>query len=252
MRKMLCFALLLCMALPLMACESQTPTTQTPQQEDTTDTEEQETTGEDTSDSTSDEEESTGDSQEGNAAYDEFKSTLQSDPTYHVRYEITRGEGDNENVTINTKDGQTHLKIKADEELTVWLNGESYAQYQGNCVELSVVKSAGYDPESIYKDTSVTEGSIKTEDAYKEISSAGTKTVAGKTTDCYELIYEKDDYSQKTTYCMTEDGIPAYIKTMDQDAGELVTEAVATDIATSVDEGILEPCEPNVDLSGYQ
>ncbi|MGM5481704.1 MAG: hypothetical protein ACQESE_04830 [Nanobdellota archaeon] len=183
-------------------------------------------------------------------AYTAFKEELQDNPEYEIEYKLIHSNGNEEVVNIYTKEDKTRMDITSSgEEISVWMNGVSVLESQGQCLDLDSAGNFGFDPESIFQKVTV-EGSVKTEDKYQEVSKAGTKTIAGKTTQCYELIYKTSQYNQLTTFCLTDKGIPALMKTVDQDSGDLVSEARAQSISDSVSDDVLEPCEPNMDISG--
>ncbi|MFW6014755.1 MAG: hypothetical protein ACOCQG_06260 [Candidatus Nanoarchaeia archaeon] len=182
--------------------------------------------------------------------YEEFKSALQDNPEYHVEYGLTLTNDQKKNVVIYTKDNKTRMEIEHDEEaVTAWMNGESVVEYEGQCVDIDTASQFGFDPESIYDMTTV-EGSIKTDEKNIDVSSAGTKNIADKTTNCYEIAYETDSVNELTTYCLTDKGIPALLKTVSKDTGELKGEARAKTLDDSVSDSVLEPCEPDMDVSG--
>ncbi|MGM5480672.1 MAG: hypothetical protein ACQESC_04405 [Nanobdellota archaeon] len=181
--------------------------------------------------------------------YNNFKRELDNNQEYEVEYQLTHSSGKEETVNIYAKEDKTRVDVTSGETFSLWMTDVAVIESNGQCLELDNAKNFGFDPESIYKQVTV-EGSIKTEDKYQEISSTGTKTMAGKTTNCYEFIYKTSISNQKTTFCLTEKGIPALIKTIDRDTGDLISEAKAQSIGDSVNEDVLEPCEPNMDVSG--
>ena len=132
----------------------------------------------------------------------------------------------------------------------IWTNGNNVVEYEGQCFNLDSASNMGFNPESIYQMTTV-EGTMKSDEKYISIDSIGTKNIAGKTTDCYEIVYKTSQYNQLTTYCLSPEGIPALIEAENKDTGELISKVEAKTLEDSIDESVLEPCEPNVDLSSY-
>ncbi|HKL23854.1 MAG TPA: hypothetical protein VJ912_00805 [Candidatus Nanoarchaeia archaeon] len=187
---------------------------------------------------------------QGGEAYETFKSYLEENPEYNVKYEITHSDGSTETVEIYTKNGETRIEGE-DEEYILWVNGKSIVDYQGQCINLDSAKSYGIDPKSLYQQSPVKKGSIKSEDEYIDVSSIGTKNIAGKTTECFEFVYETEQYNQLTTYCVTDKGIPALVKTIDRDTEELQSESRATKLEDSVSDSVLEACEPNMEMPNF-
>ena len=183
-------------------------------------------------------------------AYETFKSYLEENPEYNVKYEITHSDGSTEIVEIYTKNGETRIEGE-DEEYILWVNGKSIVDYQGQCINLDDAQNYGIDPKSLYQQSPVKKGSIKSEDKYLEVSSAGTKNIAGKTTECFEFVYETEQYNQLTTYCVTDKGIPALVKTVNRDSGELQSESRATKLEDSVSDSVLEACEPDTEIPSF-
>ncbi|MFP4423963.1 MAG: hypothetical protein ACLFP2_01900 [Candidatus Woesearchaeota archaeon] len=183
--------------------------------------------------------------------YEEFQRTLQDNPEYHVEYELTHSNGNKENVVIYTKDENTRMEIESDDKMvTVWMNGKNVLDYKGQCIDLDSASQFGFDPKKLYKKTTV-EGTFKSEDKYLDVSSAGTKSIAGQSTNCFEFVYETSEFNQLTTYCLTDDGIPALLETVNRDTGESLSKAEATTLEDSVSDDVLEPCEPNVDVTDF-
>lgn len=127
--------------------------------------------------------EETDEEEEDSENYEEFQRTLQDTPEYHVEYELS--QINEEVVGIYTKDENTRLDIETNgDTATAWMNGESVVEYEGQCVDLGTASQFGYDPESIYEKTTV-EGTLRSEDVYLDVSSIGTESIAGKTTECF-------------------------------------------------------------------
>ena len=185
-------------------------------------------------------------------ARDNLKSSLEDNPEYKVEYDMIYASDREENVVINTKDGQTRVDVLSDnEEYTFWMNGESVLKYEGQCVDFGMAENFGFDPESIYDMTTIDEGSIRSDDEYLDVSSIGTKTIAGRTTDCYEVVYDSEATSRLSTYCLSDQGIPVLLRIEDGDTGEVMRELRAERLEDSVNEDVFEPCEPEMDVSGF-
>ncbi|MGM5488948.1 MAG: hypothetical protein ACQESG_08465 [Nanobdellota archaeon] len=242
------YVMLLVMTFSIIGCDTQTDGTNVPEQDIPQETEQN--TNEETEQSTGQETEKST-AQDVEANYDEFVNTLQDNPEYEVKYELTYSSGKEQTVVIYTKDGNTRMDLPG-EDVTAWMNGKSIVDYQGQCLDLSAIGGRGFDPESIYQMTTVKEGTINTEEEYLDISEAGTKSIAGKTTTCYEFLYETDAYNQLTTYCLTEEGIPALVRTVNKDTDELQSETKATRLKNSVSDDVLEPCEPTGGIEGFR
>ncbi len=230
MRKIILGLLLIILAVAITACQSNNDTTNNYTPPNTTDNE-----------TDNDEPARVEDT------YDEFKDLLQENPEYQVEYELTYSDGDQENMIIYTKNNVTRIDFK-NEDTTVWMNDKQVVEYEGECIDLSMTSNLGFNPESIYQSSTV-EGSIKTEDEYVSSEYIGTRSIASKTVDCYEFIYETDTINQVTTYCLTNKGIPALIETKDRDTDNLISRSEALTIDDSVSDDVLEPCDVTVDIS---
>ncbi len=181
------------------------------------------------------------------ATYQKFKESLEDDSEYEVEYEYSSG-GIESNVVIYSKGENVRIE-DIDNDFTAWVNGETIIEAEGQCFDLDMASQFGLDPESIYE-TATVEGSIETEDEYASVSSIGTKTIAGQTTECYEFTYRSDIKNQKTTYCLSEREIPALIETEDATSGEILSRVEAKTLEDSVSDEVMKPCEPDMDISG--
>ncbi len=183
----------------------------------------------------------------GEETYEEFYSLLQKNPEYKIKYDVTSNIG-TQTVTIYIKDGNRRLDLK--DKYQAWIQGEKViVKAEGNCIDLSQLDTAGYNPEEMFKTTSVSEEEVKSEDEYIKVSSAGTKRIAGKSADCYEFVYQEGEFNQLTTYCLTQEGLPVYTKTINRETDEVITEVEAKSVENSVSDQEVEPCEPNIDMS---
>ncbi|MGM5482663.1 MAG: hypothetical protein ACQESF_04335 [Nanobdellota archaeon] len=246
MKKIVCFLVLCVLGLSLVGCSAEMEPTGLDSAKN-----EQEKTQEITSPQENTNEEGTEQETDEEVTYEDFKSGLQDNPEYHVEYELTHTNGQKENVVIYTKDDKTRMEIENNEEtVTAWMNGKSVVEYKGQCVDLGAASQLGFNPETIYDMTTV-RGSIKTDEKYIDVSSAGTKKIAGKTTTCYEITYKTDSVNELTTYCLTDEGIPALLENIDKDTGELNSEARAKTLEDSVSDDMLKPCEPDMDVSDF-
>ena len=170
----------------------------------------------------------------------EFQDKLEKDPEYMVEYEITHSDESKQVVKIYTKDKKSRVEM---DQYTAWIvDNKSFVEVEGMCIEAG---ESGFNPESIYETTTIEEGSLRSADEYAEVSAIGTRRIAGETTECYEFLHETD-VSQLTTYCLTSEGIPALIRTVED--GDLVTETRALSLSSDVDDSDLEPCEPNFEM----
>ncbi|MFP4656792.1 MAG: hypothetical protein ACLFNK_04410 [Candidatus Woesearchaeota archaeon] len=183
-------------------------------------------------------------------AYDEFQDKLQDNPEYMVDYDLTRASGQAENIVIYTSEDKIRMDVNSgNDEFILWEADSDVLEYEGQCLDLGAAKNLGFDPEDLLNITTV-EGTIEAEDKYLDVSPAGTQEIAGRTTECFEFVYETETYSELTTVCLTDKGLPALIEVVDTEADELISEVRANEFDDSVSDDVLEPCEPDMDVSG--
>ncbi|MGM5485227.1 MAG: hypothetical protein ACQEP1_05140 [Nanobdellota archaeon] len=256
MRKELALITLLMVALMLAGCEGSTEqvpedTVQDTGEDEETQTQETETSPEEENEP-ADTEEDTGDNAEEEPAdesLEEFRSIAEKNPEYKVTYDVTTSSGKEETVTIYSLDGEG--RIDAEGQYKAWLLEDKTVveSSNGDCIDLSNMDVGGFDPESLHSMTTLPEGKITSDDKSLTVTSEGTRSIAGKSTDCYEFVYEKEGVHQVSTYCVTDRGIPAFVETIDKNNNdELISKAEASSIEDSPSSSDMEPCEPNMDI----
>ncbi len=242
MKKVLYLLLVLSMAVFLSACD-----TGEVDAGDVVPFEPQQEVGDDDVDDLDDIEDDVDDVGAGEA-YHDFQNQLQDVPEYIAEYEIVRGSDDIDAVTIYTKGGNSRMDFKYD-DVIAWLNDETIVKYEEQCLDFSAASGLGFNPEALYEVASI-EGTFISEDEYVSAEYVGTMAMIGRTVDCYEFIYDSSIYNRMTTYCLSEEGAPVLIETVERGTGELISRAKASSLETTVSDDILEPCDVDLDISG--